>query len=342
MNIWADIANAPQVLFMRPIIAELEKRGHRLIVTTRRHSESILLADRYGLSHKVIGAHGGRTSIGKAGATMFRALNSVLYLRHQKVSLAVSSSSYSQAIAAKWLNIPLVTFNDYEGNPGMHIICRVAKKIIVPDLFTKQNLYPYGASENQIEFYNGLKENVYLSDFVPDPMFLKSANIPKDKILVTMRPESDVSAYHQFENPLFEDALKYIASHDNTIIILLPRSPEQRKKYGALGLANVVFPHSVLDGPNLVYYSDLIVGAGGTMNREAVVLGSPVYSLFMGKLGSIDKHLIESGKLIWIKDSLDIQRIKVTKKNDLENVHQQTGQNLVIEIVNKILETKPL
>lgn len=78
------------------------------------------------------------------------------------------------------------------------------------------------------------------------------------------------------------------------------------------------------------------------MNREAVVLGSPVYSLFMGRLGSIDKHLIESGKLVWIKDNLDIQRIKVAKKNGLENIYQQAGQNLVIEIVNKILEAKPL
>jgi hypothetical protein len=339
MNIWVDIANPPQVLFMRPIIAELEKRAHRLIVTTRRHSEAISLADRYGLTHKVIGAHGGSTLIGKGGAIVFRALSSVWYLRHQNISLAVSSSSYSQAIAAKWLNIPLITFNDYEGNPGLNIICRVAEKILVPNVFSRQNLYAYGASEDQIEFYNGLKENVYLSDFVPDPMFLESAGIPKDKILVTMRPASEVSAYHQFENPLFEEALNYIARHDNTIIILLPRNPEQRQKYESLGLANVIFPNGVLDGPNLVYYSDLIVGAGGTMNREAVVLGSPVYSLFMGRLGSVDRHLIDSGKLIWIKDSPDIQRIKIAKKNNLENKHQQISQNLVTEIVNKILET---
>lgn len=336
MNIWVDIANAPQVLFLRPIIAELAKRGHQLIVTTRRQSESISLADRYGLSHKVIGVHGGGTLLGKGAAIVSRALSSVWYLRRKGISLAVGSSSYSQAIAAKLMNIPLITFNDYEGNPGMHIICRVAKKILVPNVFSKENLYSYGASDEQIEFYNGIKENVYLNEFAPDPGFLDSINIPKDKILVTMRPASEVSAYHQFENPLFEEALKHIASHNNTCIILLTRNPEQRRKYQAMGLENVVFPSSVLDGPNLVYHSDLIVGAGGTMNREAVVLGSPVYSLFMGRLGSVDKTLIDSGKLVWIKSNEDVKRIKILKKEKKE--YQWKNQNLLTEIVDKVLE----
>jgi predicted glycosyltransferase len=337
MNIWVDIANPPQVLFQRPIIIELEKRGHRLFVTTRKHSETISLADRYGLSHKVIGAHGGGTFLGKGIAIVFRALRSAWYLRNQNISLAVGSSSYSQAIAAKLLNIPLITFNDYEGNPGLHIICRVAEKILVPNVFSNENLYPYGASESQIEKYDGLKENVYLSDFVPEPLFLDSVGIPKDKILVTMRPASEVSAYHQFENPLFEEALHYLAGHNNTLIILLSRNSEQRQKFEKLGFENVIFPSDVLDGPNLIYYSDLIVGAGGTMNREAVVLGSPVYSLFMGRLGSVDRFLIDSGKMAWIKDSLDINRIKITKKSTLDNKHQQMGQNLVAEIVDRIL-----
>ena len=129
--------------------------------------------------HKVIGAHGGGTFLGKGWAIVLRALKSVWYLRNQNISLAVSSSSYSQAIAAKWMRVPLITFNDYEGNPGLHIVCRVAEKILVPDVFSKQNLYPYGALEDQIEFYNGLKESVYLSGFVPDPRFLESINIPE-------------------------------------------------------------------------------------------------------------------------------------------------------------------
>jgi len=339
MKIWVDIANSPQVLFMSPIIAELHRRGYELVITTRQHSETVSLADYYGFSHTVIGAHGGGTLIGKVVAIVIRALRLIWFLRRQHIDLAISGSSFSQALAVKWMHIPLIAFNDYEGNPGMHIICRVARKILVPNVFSKQNLYHYGASEDQIESYNGLKENIYLSEFVPDQGFLENAGIPPDKILVTMRPASDVSAYHQFENPLFEEALNYIARHNNTVVIVLPRNAKQRQKYEALGLSNVLFPSRILDGPNLIYYSDLIVGAGGTMNREAVILGSSVYSLFMGMLGSIDQHLIDSGKLIWIKDSSEIQKIKISKKNNFESNFQQTGQNLVTEIVNKILES---
>lgn len=337
MNIWVDIANPPQVLFLRPLVGELQRRGHRIVITTRSHSETISLADRFGIQHKVIGAHGGGTMLGKGSAIVLRAINSVLYLRGQDITLAVGSSSYSQAIAAKLMNVPLITFNDYEGNPGLHIICRIAKKIIVPNVFSRENLRSYGASEDRIDFYNGIKENVYLGGFTPDPKFLDSLNISPDSILVTMRPASEVSAYHQFENPLFIEALKYIDGHDNVKIILLPRNSEQRRKYEDLRLKNVIFPDNALDGPNLVYFSDLIVGAGGTMNREAVVLGVPVYSLFMGRLGSVDKTLIDSGKLVWIKESRDIKKIKVAKKNILGKEYQQKGQHLVVEIIDKIM-----
>jgi len=337
MKIWVDIANSPQVLFMSPLIAELQERGCELVITTRQHSETVALANQNGFSHTVIGAHGGGTLSGKGGAIAVRALRLILFLRKHRIDLAISGSSYSQALAAKWMKIPFVAFNDYEGNPGMHIVCRLARKILVPNVFSKENLFRYGASANQIESYQGLKENVYLSKFVPDRLFLENAGISPQKILVTMRPASDVSAYHQFENPLFIEALNYAAHHDNTTVVVLSRNANQRQKYADLELPNVIFPSHVLDGPNLIYYSDLIIGAGGTMNREAVVLGSPVYSLFMGLLGSIDRHLIESGKLTWIKDNSEIQKIKLVKKNGLDASFQQAGQTLVTDIIDKLL-----
>jgi predicted glycosyltransferase len=339
MKIWADIANSPQVLFMRPIIAELHKRGHEVITTTRHHSETVSIADRYGLAHTVIGEHGGGTMFGKGKAIALRALNLVRFLRHENVALAVSGSSYSQALAAKWMRIPFVSLNDYEGNPGLHIVCRIAKKILVPDIFNGVNLYRFGATKEKIETYNGLKENLYLGEFTPDPNFLKEAGLPPDRILVTMRPASDVSAYHQYENPLFDEALHYVASHPDTYIVLLPRNESQREKYAAWAYPNLSIPTHVLDGPNLIYHSDVVISAGGTMNREAVVLGSAVYSLFMGLQGSIDQHLIESGKLNWISQSSEIPQIRLCKKLHLNPTYQQRGKELTEEVVDKILDT---
>ncbi len=314
MNIWVDIANPPQVLFMQPLIREMQKRNHSVTVTTRHHSEAVELADQYGLQHKAIGAHGGSSLIGKEIAIVIRALKLAQYLANKKISLAVSGSSYSQALAAKLLGIPFVTLVDYEGNPGLNIVCRTAQKILTPCFFANQNLYRYGASADKILHYNGLKENIYLDLFVPDPLFLEKNDIPPEKCLITMRPESDVSAYHQFENPLFDEALEYIAGQNDTLIVLLPRHARQKERYQALGLANVIIPSHALNGPDLIYYSDLVAGAGGTMNREAVVLGSRVYSLFMGELGSVDQYLIESGKMHWIGNRSQIPTIKIQKK----------------------------
>lgn len=338
MKIWVDIANSPQVLFMCPIISELQRRGHELIITTRQHSETVLLADRYKLQHVVVGAHGGGTLIGKGASIILRASRLVMLLRRSKIAIAVSGSSFGQALAAKWMGLPFVSMADYEGNPGMHIICRTAKKILVPNVFSKTNLQQYGALDGQVEAYNGLKENIYLSGFIPDPLFLEKTGLPADKTIVTMRPASDVSAYHQFENPLFEEVLKYIAQHDDTFIVVLPRHARQHQQYAELELKNVFFPEHVLDGPNLIHNSDLVVGAGGTMNREAVVLGSPVYSLFMGMLGSVDRHLIEAGKMAWISNRADIQKIRVTRKNNSQSNFQTTSQNLIAEVVDKILD----
>lgn len=331
------MATSPQVLFLRPILAELQKRGYELLITTRHSTETVPLADRYGLAHTAIGAHGGETLIGKGVAIALRAIKLMNFVRPHAISFAVSQGSYSQALAVSWLRMPLVAFQDYEGHPANHILCRVAKKVIVPNVFDKVNLYHYGASEAKIETYAGLKENVYLAEFVPDPAFLATTGIPAEKIIVTMRPPNLVAAYHRFKNPLFDELLHYVASHANTYVVLLPRGVEQRQRYEAMGLSNVLIPHQVLDGPNLIYHSDLVIGAGGTMNREATVLGTPVYTVFKGRLGSIDQHLINLGKMARIEEGNDISKIKICKKPKAASVSSSKGQDLIKEVVDKVL-----
>jgi predicted glycosyltransferase len=337
LRIWVDIANSPQVLLFSPIINELRKRGYELVVTTRHHGETVSLADKYGLDHTVIGAHGGSTLAGKGFAIALRGLKLFWFMRNHNVELAISGCSYSQALATYCMKTPLVGLSDYEGNPGMRIICHVAKKILVPQVFSKENLYRLGATVNQIESFNGLKENIYLSDFVPDSSFLERIGVSSGNILVTMRPASEVSAYHQFENPLFDRALEFISAHEGVHVIVLPRDKKQRQKYASLRFPNVQIPERVLNGPDLIYHSDIVVGAGGTMNREAVVLGTPVYSLFMGLLGSVDKHLIESGKMIHIRNLSDISKVKVRKKQSKLPEYQTLGRGVLDEVANKIL-----
>jgi predicted glycosyltransferase len=336
MKIWVDLANAPQVLFMHPLIVEMKKRGYEVIVTTRKFTETIGLADRLGLDHIPIGSHGGKTMFGKAVANVMRAMQLTRLARSPRVFLAVSSS-YSQAIASVLLHIPMIALGDYEGQPANHIICRIAKRFIVPNVLNKANLYRYGATDKKILSYSGIKEEAYLANFEPDPGFREKLGIPVENILATMRPPSRVSTYHRFDNTVFDQTVKYVTGCPNTVVVLLPRGSEQRHEYDTFGLPNLIMPSEVIDGPQLVYCSDLVIGAGGTMNREATVFGTPVYTQFQGKRGSIDEHLISQGKMARVVDIADIPGINVCKKRLVEGEPWKKGSGLVQEIVDKIL-----
>jgi uncharacterized protein len=337
MRIWVDMATAPQVHFMQPIVAEMRRRGHEVLITTREFSETVDLADRRGLDHTPIGAHGGKTMLGKGFANFERAARLARLVGSQHVSLAVSHGSIGQAITPAWLRIPMVALGDYEGQPGDHIVCRVARRLIVPEVFCKANLRRYGATDAKILTYPGIKEQVYLSAFKPDPTFRDGLGIPVENILVTMRPPSTVSAYHRFTNSVFDQTLMYVAGHAGTSVILLPRNAEQRQEYGSLSLPNVRIPREVVDGPQLVFWSDLVAGAGGTMNREATVLGTPVYSEFQGQRASVDDYLIKQGKMVRVVDSAHIPSIRVCKKQPIDGEPWRRGTGLAAQVVDLIL-----
>jgi len=337
IKIWIDLATGPQVLFYRPIIRELKNRGNDVLITTRKFIETTSLADKYQMIHTTIGAHGGATMTGKLIAVLSRAAKLIQLIRHYDPSIALGSS-YTQALVTPLLRIPFVVCGDYEGNPANHISCRVAKRILVPNLFYKPNLIHFGAKLSKIISYGGIKENVYLADFVPDTDFLSNNGIPNEKIIVTMRPPSEVSSYHRFKNHLFDELLIWVSDHPDTFVVLLPRGGEQRQKFEAMKLQNIIISKQVMDGPNLVYNSDLLIGAGGTMNREATVFGTPVYTVFKGKLGSVDEQLIGLGKLVRIEERVDISKIRLQKKTFPETNWVEKGKGLVNEIVERILE----
>ncbi len=337
MNIWIDLANSPHVLFFVPIIKILEDRKHQLFITTRHFAETVPLADRYGLAHTITGRHGGKGLVGKALSVLRQTINSMAYVRGKKIDLAVSHNSNTQALAARMLNIPMVTIMDYEYQPANHINFRLATKVIVPRFFSDDALKKYGASPERVDKYEGIKEDVYLSNFQPDPSFRRQLKISDDKILVTMRPPATGANYHRFENPFFDELLKHVISTPNSFVVLLPRRTDQRDYYSTLTYDNLFIPDRPLDGPNLVYHSDLMISAGGTMNREATVLGTPVYTVFGGTLGNVDQYLIGAGKMVQIKTAADLPQVSLKKK---ESYRINSNEQVVKSIVEKILEAK--
>jgi len=338
-HLWIDLANSPQVLFFQPLLKELEKQQCQVSVTVRDFSQTVALADQAGLRYQKIGS----LDTGKKGLRyksthlLGRVIGLWRFARHHHPDLAISHNSYSQAVAARLAGVPVVTIMDYEHQPANHLNFRLARRVIVPACFPDESLRRYGAANSKSYKYPGVKEQIYLSFFRPNPDFRKTLDMDPERVLVTVRPPGSTALYHRFENTLFGQLLVLLGAQDHVSVILLPRTPQQRKELLPWLAPNIRLPETVLDGPNLIYHSDLVISAGGTMNREAAVLGTPAYTIFQGPPAAADEYLIQAGRMVPLRTDEDLARIRLEKKHETERMWGNPG--LVEEIVEAILGT---
>jgi hypothetical protein len=327
MRIWIDLANSPHVPFFHALIPEFSSRGHSVEITARDFAQTVELANKAGMMAHVIGGHGGASITGKAGNLLGRASGLRKWARNRGIDLAVSHNSYAQIAAAAALGIKSVTLMDYEHQPANHFAFRTASRVIVPSVFPDASLIKFGASTRKVKRYQGTKEDVYLADFVPDPAFaetLRKLNIASDDVLVVARPPAREALYHRFENELFDQMIEYLSSQPGLKILMLPRSATQRADYENRAMKNLIIPREALDGANLIAAADLIVSAGGTMNREAAALGVPAVSVYAGKWAAIDEELIREGRLLRIESRAEFEKLTTRKKSGI-NLRRAIG-----------------
>jgi predicted glycosyltransferase len=317
MRIWIDLANSPHVPFFRSLADEFLRRNHVIVVTARAFAETVELAEAAGFNPEVIGGHGGGKLSGKAGNLVQRSLALARWARGRDLDLALSHNSYSQILAARALSLRTVTLMDYEHQPANHLAFRFASRIIVPRAFPEAALSRFGASPAKVKRYDGIKEDVYLANFQSDPAFakqLQELGIDESDVLVTVRPPASDALYHRFENEIFDQMLERLNATPSVKVVLLPRNDSQRETYSARASARLIVPPRPLDGGNLIAHSDLVVSAGGTMNREAAALGIPAASIYLGQWAAIDEELVREGRLQRISTTYDIRSLAIEKK----------------------------
>jgi uncharacterized protein len=292
MRIWIDLTNSPHVLVMRPVIDKLRERGHEVEVTARDFAQTLGLLERFGIAHTAIGRHRGGRIGAKALGLAERSSALAKWARGRRFDRALGHGSNDITIAAALLRIPSATMFDYEWATVQHNVnCRLAKVVVVPDAIPPERLYRYGA-RGKIRAFPGLKEEYYLADFEPDAGVLTELGLDPDKPIAVVRTPPAVSLYHRFENDVFAGVLERLAEMQ---AVVLPRTDEQRAELHRHG--GFIVPERAIDAQSLVAYADVVVSAGGTMNREAVALGTPVYTVFEGRLGAVDERLIAEGRL---------------------------------------------
>ena len=308
MRVWVDLTNSPHVLVMRPVVRALEADGHDVEVTARDFAQTIQLCERFGLEHTQVGRHRGGRYASKAVGLLSRSAALVRWARRRRFDAALGHGSNDITVAARLLGVPSATAFDYEWATVQHNVnCRLASRVVIPEAIPAGRLDRYGA-RGKVRQYEGLKEEYYLADFEPDRAVLDELGLDDSRPLAVVRTPPDVSLYHRFENPLFQRVLERLRDGAQTVV--LPRTAEQRAELARAG--GYVVPERAVDAQSLVWFADLVVSAGGTMNREAVALGTPVFTTFEGRLGAVDERLLSEGRL---RKLADADEVSVTKRS---------------------------
>ncbi len=312
MRVWIDLTNSPHVLVMRPVIELLRADGHEVRITARDFAQTLGLLRRLQIPHTAIGRHRGERLAAKAGGLASRSAALARWAHADarssgegRFDIALGHGSNDVSVAAAVLRIPSATMFDYEWAAVQHHInCRLARVVVVPDAIPPERLRPYGA-HHKLHPYAGLKEEYYLADFEPDPAILTELALDPGRPIVVVRTPPEVALYHRFGNDLFAEVLERLRaaadpSREGVQSVLLPRTRAQREALRAV--PGFIVPEHAIDAQSLIALADLVISAGGTMNREAVALGTPVYTTFEGRLGAVDERLLEEGRLSKLSD----------------------------------------
>jgi hypothetical protein len=341
-RIWIDLENSPHAPFFRPIIDELNKNGHRVFITARDCFQVCGLADLMNFKYKKIGRHYGKNKVLKVAGLLIRSLQLMSFALSVKPDIALSHGSRSQIMVSSLLKIPSVQITDYEH----------AKTVVKPDYVIVAEMISEtamkGCFQKTLFKYPGIKEDVYVPSFKPDPSIRKELGIREEELLVTIRPPATEAHYHNPESELlFRTAIDFIGAHENTRMVILPRNEKKQTAWiksnwpAWCNSSKIIIPEHVMDGLNLIWFSDLVISGGGTMNRESAALGVPVYSIFRGKIGAVDQYLSENGRLILLTSVEDVRtKITLNKRHRQELLENSSSYTLnkLIEILEEIFK----
>jgi len=331
MRVWIDMTASAHVLVFRPLIEILRARGDEVEITSREYAQTQQLLELHGLESQVLGHHGGRSSLGKARSLAGRLYGLRRWASDRAFDVALAHGSHELTITAKRLGIPSSTTFDYEWATLQHQLgCRAATKVVVPEAIPPERLAQYGARPPKLVQYAGLKEEYYLADFEPDDGVLDELGVDRSRVVVVLRPPPDVSLYHRHSNPLFPQTLEHLGRDDGVHAVVIPRTEEQRAYVKRLALPSVIVPERAVDAQSLIALSDLVVSAGGTMNREAVALGVPVYTTYGGRLGGVDEWLIREARLVPLTDP---RALSLRKRHGPGGDRQRRDPQLLLDLL---------
>jgi hypothetical protein len=344
-RVWIDLENSPHVPFFVPIMKELEKLDCEVVLTARDCFQVCELADMAGLKYRKIGHHYGKNPVAKLVGLGIRVLQMAPYILREKPAISVSHGSRSLTLVSAMLGIRSINILDYEyaDQRLTNWVGSVKRKwVMMPEVIPSAICEESGMLRDHVLHYPGIKEDVYVPFFQPDPTLKSTLGLEPSDVVVTIRPPATEAHYHNPESEtLLMAVFELLAEHPEVKTVLLPRTHKQEAKLRnakpeLFESKRIVVPKHAVNGLDLIWYSDVVISGGGTMNREAAALGIPVYSLFRGTMGAVDKHLAAVGKLILLESEQDV-REKLSLVHRTKMLVPSSTQRATLEaIVNHI------
>jgi predicted glycosyltransferase len=310
-RVWIDMSNSPHPLLFEPIAREIEERGGEVAVTYRDHAQTAQLTLERWPGATLIGEASPPGRARKAAAIGGRVARLARWAWRARPQVALSHNSYAQLLAARTLWIPAVTAMDYEHQPANGVAFRSATRILLPDAVPEEIVAKQGAKPRKVTRYSGLKEEIYLAGFEPDREILARLGVrrPEGGAVVVARSAPAGAAYHPDENPILDECLRALDARGDVVTVALARHGWQREHLRGLGLGSLTVPEEAIDARSLLFAADAFVGAGGTMSREASLLGLPTWSAFAGERPAVDRWLEEQGRLHLLTDPAQLAAI---------------------------------
>ncbi len=308
MRVWVDLTNTAHVVVLRPLVELLEARGHAVEITARPLSHTVELLDDWGHPYAAFGRHGGVRRADKARAAAARVRQMVRFGRARgPFDAALAHGSTDLPVACRLLGVPNATMFDYEWALAQHHLnCRMANRVLVPESIPPQRLARFGARGSKLVRYPGLKEEYVLHGFEPDAGVLEALGVDRSRPLCVVRTAPSYALYlGGSSTPMLPRLLERL-DEERVQTVVLVRNGEQASDVHALGLSSVIVPPRAVDARSLVAFADALVSAGGSMNREAAALGTPVWTMFEGRMGGVDEQLVREGRLRVLRDPADV------------------------------------
>jgi predicted glycosyltransferase len=299
VRIWIDLANSPHPLLFAPVARAFERNGHDVLVTSRDNAQTVPLAQARWPNVEVIGGASPKAKPAKLAQIGRRAHDLRRWAERRRPDVALSHNSYAQVAAARSLRIPAVTMMDFEGQPANHVAFRLANVVLLPAVLPLESVRWQGATACKVIRYPGLKEELYVGDFEPNPAVVPSLGIdPRPSVVIVARTPPSRAVYYHSGGASFVSALRAACAREDLVCVVLPRYPEEAAAIEGLGIRNCRVATRVVDSRSLLYAADAMLGGGGTMTREAALMGIPTWSLFAGRRPpTVDQHLEQRGLL---------------------------------------------